>query len=121
MNEILKKTLCIIAALYFIISVVCGAILSSRLGRARQELEYYRTELSAAQSKQQQLANEIDECFGNVTRTNQILSQSANTIPEIRRQISEIRKNYEDMEDRLLYFYDNYHRTSDNSDNKEIK
>lgn len=122
MNYVLKKILYTIAAVYFIVSIIGGAILSSRLASTRRELEYYRTELSAAQNREQQLTNEIDECFGNVTRTNEILSQSANTIPEIRKQISEIRKNYEDMEDRLLYFYDNYHRTSDNSDNnKELK
>lgn len=122
MNEILKKILYITAAIYFIISIIGGAILSSRLGLARQELEYYRAEFNAAQNREQQLTNEIDECFRNVTRTSEILSQSTNTISDIRKQLSEIRKNYEDMEDRLLYFYDNYHRTSYNSDNnKEIK
>lgn len=122
MNEIIKKVLYIIAAIYFVISIIGGAILSSRLERTRQQLEYYRTELESAQNREQQLTNEIDECFGNVTRTNEILSQSTNTISDIRKQLSEIRKNYELMEDRMLQFYDNYHRPSYSSDNnKEIK
>lgn len=122
MNELVKKILYYIAAIYFIISIIGGAILSSRLDRTRQELEYYRTEFNAAQNREQQLTNEIDECFGNVTRTNEILSQSTNTISDIRKQLSEIRKNYELLEERLLYFYDNYHRPSYSSDNnKEIK
>jgi len=122
MNAILKKILYYIAAIYFVISIVGGAILSSRLERTRQQLEYYRTEFESATSREQQLTNEIDECFGNVTRTNEILSQSTNTISDIRKQLSEIRENYELMEDRMLQFYDNYHRPSYSSDNnKEIK
>lgn len=122
MNEKLKKILYYIAAIYFIISIVGGTILQSRLERTRQELEYYRTEFNSAKNREQQLTNEIDECFGNVTRTNEILSQSTNTISDIRKQLSEIRKNYELMEDRMLQFYDNYHRPSYSSDNnKEIK
>lgn len=122
MNEIIKKVLYTIAAVYFIVSIVGGAVLQHKLANTRQQLEYYRTELESAQNREQQLTNEIDECFGNVTRTNEILSQSTNTISDIRKQLSEIRKNYELIEDRMLQFYDNYHRSSYSSDNnKEIK
>lgn len=117
-NNIIKFIL-----LFLLICAVSGlGVQSYRLECARQELEYYRTEFNAAQNREQQLTNEIDECFGNVTRTNEILSQSTNTISDIRKQLSEIRKNYELMEDRMLQFYDNYHRPSYSSDNnKEIK
>jgi septal ring factor EnvC (AmiA/AmiB activator) len=102
MNAILKKILYTIAAIYFIISIIGGAYLSSRLECTRQELEYYRTEFNAAQNREQQLTNEIDECFGNVTRTNEILSQSTNTISDIRKQFKEIRESYEQMESILM-------------------
>ena len=122
MNEWPKKILYTIAAVYFIVSIVGGAVLQHKLASTRQQLEYYRTEFSAAQNREQQLTNEIDECFGNVTRTNEILSQSTNTISDIRKQLSEIRKNYELIEDRMHKFYDDIHRPSYSSDNnKEIK
>lgn len=119
MNEILKKILYTIAAIYFIISIIGGASLSYKLGEARRQLEYFRNELEAAQNRERQLTNEIDECFRNVTRANEILSQSTNTISDIRKQLSKIRENYEFMEDRMLQFYDNYHRFSGSSDNNE--
>ena len=122
MNEILKKILYTIAAVYFIVSIIGGAVFSCRLDRTRQELEYYRTELESATSRQQDALNTIDECYRTVERGSEILGQSTNTISDIRKQLSEIRKNYELMEDRMLQFYDNYHRPSYSSDNnKEIK
>ena len=57
MNEKLEKILYYIAAIYFIISIIGGTILSSRLASTRQELEYYRTEFNAAQNREQQLTN----------------------------------------------------------------
>lgn len=82
-------------------------IQSYKLGIARQQLEYYRTELESATDRQQDAFNTIDECYRNVERGSEILSESVNTIQDIRRQVSEIRENYEDMENRLLQFYDN--------------
>lgn len=85
-------------------------IQSYRLGITRQQLEYYRTELESATDRQQDALNTIDECYRNVTRTGEILSESVNTIQDVRRQVSEIRKNYETLENRLLQFYDDVHR-----------
>lgn len=79
---------------------------SYQLEVARQQLEYYRTELESATDRQQDAFNTIDECYRNVTRTGEILGQSVNTIQDVRRQVSEIRKNYETLENRLLQFYD---------------
>ncbi|MBO7731430.1 MAG: hypothetical protein J6S67_02725 [Methanobrevibacter sp.] len=106
MNEILKKVLYIIAALYFIVSIVGGAIISYRLAVARQQLDYFRTELEYAQDRQREAFNTIDECYRDVERASEILGKSVNTVSDIRKQISEIRENYENMENRLLQFYD---------------
>lgn len=107
MNECLKKVLYIVATIYFIISIVGGAILLYRLGLTRQQLDYIRTELELSQNRQQEAFDTIDECYRNVERASEILGQSINTVSDIRNQISEIRKNYETMENRLLQFYDN--------------
>ena len=122
MNDLLKKILYFIAAIYFVISIVGGCVLQSRLECTRQELEYYRTELESATSRQQEAYDTIDECYRNVERASEILGQSVDTVQGIRKQISDIRKNYENMENRMHKFYDDIHRTSYSSDNnKEIK
>lgn len=109
MNEMLKKILYIIAALYFLISVIGGAILQSRLERTRRELDFIRAELELAQDRQREAYNTIDECYRDVERASEVLSQSVNTVQGIRKQISEIRENYENMENRMLQFYGNLH------------
>lgn len=102
-----------IIELILLLLLLCASsglgIQSYRLGITRQQLEYYRTELESATDRQQDALNTIDECYRNVTRTGEILGQSVDTIQDIRRQVSEIRKSYEDMENRLLQFYDNKH------------
>jgi len=107
MNEILKKILYIIAGIYFIISIVCGAYLSHKLGNTRQQLDYIGAELEFAQNRQREAFDTIDECYRNVERIGEVLNQSINTVSDIRKQVSEIRENYENMENRLLQFYDN--------------
>jgi len=118
-----KKILYFVAAGYFVLSLIGGAVLSCRLGQARQLAEYYRVELSAATNREQQLADTVDKCWESTERTNQILSQSADTIQDIRRQLREIKENYENMEVLLLDCYDNMRSGNDstNSINKEIK
>lgn len=112
MNETLKKILYTIAAIYFIISIIGGTVLYSRLERTRQQLDYTRAELEHAQNRQQEAFDTIDECYRNVERASEVLSQSVNTVQGIRKQISEIKENYEYMENRMLQFYDNIHRTN---------
>ena len=122
MNDLLKKILYSLFAVYFIVSIVGGAYFSCRLDRTRQQLEYYRTELESATSRQQEAYDTIDECYRTVERGSEVLSQSVDTVQGIRKQISEIRENYELMENRMHKFYDDIHRTSYSSDNnKEIK
>ena len=102
----MQKIIRTIAILYFVASVVCGAVLYSRLASYRQQLVYYRTELADAHNRQSDIA-------GIVERTGEVLSSTANSVADLRSQITEIRKNYEDME-KLL------HNTGDNdSDNRD--
>lgn len=115
MNGILKKILYSLFAVYFIVSIIGGAYLSCRLERTRQQLEYYRTELESATSRQQDAINTIDECYRTVERGSEVLSESVNTVQGIRKQISEIKENYEYIENRMLQFYDDLHRTSNNN------
>lgn len=112
MNDKLEKILYSLFAVYFIVSFVGGAILSSRLECARQELEYYRTELESATSRQQEAYDTIDECYRNVERASEVLSESVNTVQGIRKQISDIKENYELMENRMHKFYDDIHRSN---------
>jgi len=95
MNALLKKILYIIAALYFLISVIGGAILQSRLERTRQQLDAVRMELSAATNRQSELADIL-------RRDGEILRESSTTISGIRSQIAAIRESYMAMEN-LLY------------------
>lgn len=96
----------LILLLLFISTGTGLSIQSYRLASTRQELESVRVELESARNRQQDALNTIDECYRNVARTGEILGESVNTIQGIRRQVSEIRKNYEAMENRLLQFYD---------------
>lgn len=109
-----KKIVYYCFAVYFVLSIIGGAMLQSRLGQARQQLEYYRAELSAAENREQQLTDTVDKCWESTERTNQILSQSANTIQDIRRQLQEVRENYENMESLLLDSYDSMRNRNNN-------
>ena len=90
----LQKIFNIVAVIYFLISVIGGAVLSCRLDNTRQQLVAVRAELNNAENRQRQLA-EI------TSRTGTLLSESVDTVAGIRRQITEIRKNYEEMESLL--------------------
>lgn len=118
-HELLKKILYIIAALYFLISVIGGAILQSRVGLSERQLEYYRTELELATDRQREAQDAIDDCYRIATRDSEVLSKSANSIQELREQIYKIRENYEAMENRLCVFYTSLdNRIGDNSSNQ---
>ena len=100
MNEILKKILYSLFAVYFIISIIGGAILQSRLERTRRELDAVRMELSAATNRQSELAEIL-------RRDGEILNESFTTISGIRSQIAVIRESYETMENILSGNNDN--------------
>jgi len=67
------------------------SIQTYRLDKIRQELGSVRTELEHSRDNSRAIAD-------GLTRTREILSESAVTVQDIRRQISEIRKTFEDME-----------------------
>lgn len=116
-----KKIINYIIITCFFLSLIGNCIQEHRLGLYRQQSEYYRAKLEIATDREQQLTATVDECFNNVERTGDVLSQSVNTIGELRNQIQAIRENYQIMEDRLLLFYDNYSNSNNNIDSKEIK
>lgn len=102
--------------LLLLICVSTGyCIQSYRLEIVRSKFEYYRAEFASAQSRQQNAFDTIDECYRNVERAGEILNQSVNTISDIRKQISEIRENYDAMESRMCQFYDNNNRINNSN------
>jgi len=96
----LEKIIRFIAILYFIASVVFGAVLYNRLVKARQLVEHYRVELECAKDRESDIAESI-------RRTGEILDSSITTVSGLRAQIAEIRKNYEEMENLLYSTRDN--------------
>lgn len=87
MNALLKKILYIIAALYFLISIIGGGIQTYRLERSMAECEQYRTELAAATDRQSEIA-------GVVGHTSLILSETVNSVKELREQLKAVEDDY---------------------------
>lgn len=87
-----QKVIIIVLSTLLFISLIGNAILSYRLEQDRQQLELTRMELEQSRDNYKI----ITEGLG---RTAEILSESANTVQDLRRQISEIRKSYTAMED----------------------
>lgn len=80
-------------------SLAGNYIQETRLERTERELGQVRLEYQSAENRERQLEMAINECQYIAGRTDEILSESADTIQGIREQISEIRKSYEAMED----------------------
>lgn len=107
--------------LLLLICVSTGyCIQSYRLEIVRSKFEYYRAEFENAQSRQQEAFDTIDECYRNVERAGEILNQSVNTISDVRKQISEIRENYDAMENRMCQFYDNNNRINNSNVSNQV-
>lgn len=92
----------------YIIIALCVALAFSLAGNYIQETRLERTECKlrqvtveyqSAANRERQLEMAINECQYIAGRTDEILSESADTIQGIREQISEIRKSYEAMEE----------------------
>ena len=96
-------------------SIVGFSVKSYQLGKTRSELELVRTELAEARDRQQFVTDTIGSCIETTARGSEILSQSAATVADIRKQVEEIRNNYQDMESRLRNLYDIYGSTGDNT------
>lgn len=122
MYENIKTT--IVAVGIFVICMWVALTTGSlvyRMGQYREQCENYRAELKSAENRQQQLKDAVGQCIEIVGRSEELFSSSATTVRQLKEQLKEARKNYEDME-RLLYsIYDNNTDSYNNSvrDNKE--
>ena len=87
----MQKIIVIILSVLLSVSLTCNAIFSHRLEQNRQQLEYVRMELNNSRDNYKSITE-------SVTRTAEILSQSASSVQELRKQISKVRENYEAME-----------------------
>lgn len=87
----MQKITIIILSVLLSISFTCNAVLSYRLEQNRQQLEYVRMELERSKDNYKFITDGLG-------RTAEVLSKSANTIQELRKQISAVRENYEAME-----------------------
>ena len=87
MNEILKKILYTIAAIYFIISLVGGGIQTYRLECSMEECRHYREQLELATNRESEVRATID-------RTSLILNQTANSIGDLRKKLKEVDDSY---------------------------
>lgn len=96
----LKKIIYSIIAIYFVLSIICGAVLSYKLGHYRQQSEYYRVQLEAAANRERDIENTIQ-------RTGLILCESINSVAELREQIKAVRESYEEMEN-IIYGSERY-------------
>lgn len=96
-----KNYVIIILGILLGISVLFNSIQAYRVVQTRHELELIRVELGEARERQQHVTDTVTSCLKSVERTGSILSESAVTVKDIRRQVEEIRASYQDME-RLL-------------------
>lgn len=113
----MAKHICIILAVCLFLSLCGNCIQEHRLGIYRQQSEYYRTEFESATNREQQLAATVDECWRSTERTSEILSQSINSVAELREQIRQVREAYQDLQNRLIDCYDRLHNNDDDITN----
>ena len=99
MNEKLEKIMYSLFAVYFIISIIGGAVLYCRLERSMAECRQYREQLTIAENRESEVRAAID-------RTCLILGQTTNSIGELREKLKEVENSYNYMW-QLLYDDDN--------------
>ena len=83
----LKKIVYGCFAAYFLLSIVGGGILKSRLEHYMAECERYRVELAAATDRQSEIA-------GVVGHTSLILGETVNSVEELRVQLQAVEDDY---------------------------
>lgn len=93
-----KKILISFTAFIILSLGIFGYIQTRRVGLYRDRCEYYRMELDSATNREQQLADTVDECFESVRRTETILSETSNTVGDLRKKLTAVRTEYENME-----------------------
>lgn len=94
MFEMWKKVFVAIAFTLLAVFGICGwvryGVSIRHLEQSRHELESIRTELESAQDRERDIE-------ASVERTGEILSESINTIQDLRNTLSVIRTEYEKM------------------------
>lgn len=105
----------------FLLFIFCTThlIQYDRLDSYREEYNNLRTQYESLKNREQQLNDTIAGCRESVERTNEILSESANTIGELRNQFNYIRECYEEMENLLFRGGLDIRYTDSNSGSKE--
>lgn len=105
----------------FLLFIFCTThlIQYDRLDSYREEYNNLRTQYESLKNREQQLNDTIAGCRESVERTNEILSESANTIGELRNQFNYIRECYEEMENLLFRSGLDIRYTDSDSDSKE--
>lgn len=96
----------IIGIIYVFLCAIIG-LQSYKLGQLRAECEQYRIELQSAENRQRDLTDTINRCVDITKRADSIYGSTATTIGELKIQLREARKIYEDMEKLLYSFYNN--------------
>ena len=87
MNEIPKKIVYYCFAVYFLLSLICGGILKSRLEHYMGECEQYRVKLAKATDRQSEIA-------GVVGHTSLVLGETVNSVAELREQLKAVEDDY---------------------------
>ena len=87
----MQKIIIYILSFLLTSSLICNVVLQHRLEQNRQQLEYVRMELDRSTDNYRVITE-------SVRRTSELLSESATTVQDLRRQISAIRENYELLE-----------------------
>lgn len=83
---------CVFVVMLGLFAIFFGGfcVQTCRLHASMEQCEYYRTELDAASDRQ----SEIREVVG---RTGEVLSQTANSVAELRDQLQEVENSYNYM------------------------
>lgn len=110
-----KNYVIIILGIMLGMSVLFNSIQAYRVVQTRHELELIRVELGEARERQQHVTDTVTSCLESVERTSSILSESAVTVKDIRRQVEEIRTSYQDMERLLRSICDSDASSNNNS------
>ena len=90
-----KKTVNCICITFILFLIIFSTVQSHRLGKYRQQLEQVREELQFARTR----TTDIRKTFERFNeRTREIVSESISTISDLRKQIHQVREEYESME-----------------------
>ena len=102
-----EKIVYAVTVAFLLFWIAFGGVQTCRLHASMEQCEHYRTELDAAANRQ----SEVRDVVG---RTGEILSQTANTVAEIRIQLQEVENSYN-------YLWELVCRDNSNISDTEVK